>query len=73
MSFYKVHKDRIVCLLCAYYCHLKQGQTGVCGVNKNINGELKCLVYGYLSALNIDPIEKKPLYHFLPNTTSLSI
>ncbi|MBP7770150.1 MAG: AmmeMemoRadiSam system radical SAM enzyme [Aliarcobacter sp.] len=73
MQFYKKEKDRLVCLLCSYYCKLKVGQTGVCGVNKNIGEKVDCLVYGYLSALNIDPIEKKPLYHFLPNTSSLSL
>lgn len=73
MNFYKQEKDRLVCLLCSYYCKLKDGQVGVCGVNQNINGKIECLVYGYLSALNIDPIEKKPLYHFLPNSTSLSL
>jgi pyruvate formate lyase activating enzyme len=73
MQFYKEDKDRLVCLLCSYYCKLKVGQRGVCGVNKNIGEKIDCLVYGYLSALNIDPIEKKPLYHFLPNTSSLSL
>lgn len=73
MKFYKQEKERLVCLLCSYYCKLKVGQTGVCRVNKNIGEKIECLVYGYLSALNIDPIEKKPLYHFLPNSTSLSL
>jgi len=45
----------------------------VCGVNKNIDGKIECLVYGYPSAMNIDPIEKKPLYHFLPQSHSLSL
>jgi AmmeMemoRadiSam system radical SAM enzyme len=73
MKFYKQQNERLVCLLCSYYCKLKVGQTGVCGVNKNIGEKIECLVYGYLSALNIDPIEKKPLYHFLPNSNSLSL
>ena len=50
MKFYKQEKERLVCLLCSYYCKLKVGQTGVCGVNKNIGEKIKCLVYGYLSA-----------------------
>jgi len=65
-------KDKIKCLLCRHYCQLKKDQVGVCGVNKNTNNTLENLVYNHPSALNVDPIEKKPLYHFLPNTTALS-
>ena len=73
-SFYKtIENNKIECLLCRHYCKLKEGQVGVCGVNKNENNRLVNLVYGKVSAINIDPIEKKPLYHFLPNSTSLSI
>jgi len=72
-NFYKRDGDRIVCQLCRHYCKLKENQVGICGVNKNENGRLKTLVYGKVSAINIDPVEKKPLYHFLPSTTSLSI
>ncbi len=60
-------------MLCRHYCNLKEGQTGICGVNKNEGNRLVNLVYGKAAALNIDPIEKKPLYHFLPGTTALSI
>lgn len=73
MKYYKQEKDRLVCLLCSYYCKLKDGQTGICGVNKNVGSSIECLVYGYISALNVDPIEKKPLYHFLPGSKSLSL
>ncbi len=74
MRYYKKDENssKIVCLLCSHYCKLKDGQTGICGVNKNISGELKNLVYGKVAALNVDPIEKKPLYHFLPTSKSLS-
>jgi len=77
-NFYKksdnYNKDKkLVCLLCSHYCHLNDNQIGICGVNKNEDNQIKCLVYGYLGAINIDPIEKKPLYHFIPNTKSLSI
>ncbi len=71
--FYQVQKDKIVCQLCRHYCKLKEEQVGICGVNKNEDEKLVNLVYGKVSAINIDPIEKKPLYHFLPGTTSLSI
>ena len=76
MQYYKVspsNPSKLTCLLCSYYCDLKEGQIGVCGVNKNVGKKIECLVYGYISALNIDPIEKKPLYHFLPNSKSLSL
>ncbi len=72
-KFYKKEGDKIVCLLCQHYCKLKDGQTGVCGANKNEDGKLKNLVYGRLVALHIDPIEKKPLYHFLPGSESFSV
>jgi len=72
-NFYRVKGDKIICTLCRHYCQLKEGQVGICGVNKNSGGKLENLVYGKVSAINIDPIEKKPLYHFLPGTTALSI
>jgi len=72
-AFYRDEGDHIVCQLCRHYCKLKEGQVGVCGVNKNNNGKLENLVYGKVSAINIDPIEKKPLYHFLPGSKALSI
>ncbi len=65
-------KSRIVCLLCRHYCKMKEGQVGICGVNKNVEGSLKTLVYGHPSALNVDPIEKKPIYHMLPGSSALS-
>lgn len=74
MQYYKKEegKERIICLLCRHYCKLKEGQTGICGVNKNVGGELKTLVYGHPVAINLDPIEKKPIYHMLPGSKALS-
>lgn len=74
MKYYKKveSKEKITCLLCRHYCQMKEGQVGVCGVNKNVDGELKTLVYGHPIAMNVDPVEKKPLYHLLPGTTALS-
>jgi pyruvate formate lyase activating enzyme len=74
MNYYRVEddKDRITCLLCRHYCRLKEDQIGICGVNQNIDNRLKNLVYNHPIALNIDPIEKKPLYHFLPSSKALS-
>ena len=74
MNYFKSSKNgKLKCLLCSYYCDLKDGQIGICGVNKHINNKIECLVYGHISAFNIDPIEKKPLYHFLPKSKSLSL
>lgn len=60
-------------MLCQHFCQLKEGQVGICGVNKNENGALKTLVYGHPSALNLDPVEKKPMYHLLPGISALSL
>ena len=74
MKFYKEGKGtKQICTLCQHYCNIEVGNTGICGVNKNIGGEVKCLVYGYPAVIHVDPVEKKPLYHFLPNTKTLSI
>jgi len=74
MKYYKSYKEGIeVCTLCQHYCKIKEGKTGICGVNKNIGEKIECLVYGYPSAINVDPIEKKPLYHFLPGSKTFSL
>ena len=74
MQFYKQSsQDKITCLLCGHYCNIRVGQVGICKVNKNVGDKIECLVYGYPNAMHIDPIEKKPLYHFLPNTNTFSI
>ena len=71
--FYETTGENSVCKLCAHGCVVKPEKTGLCGVRKNINGELYTLNYGKLSAINIDPVEKKPLKHFMPGTKTLSI
>lgn len=63
----------VKCSLCPWNCDLKPGQTGVCKVRTNENGTLFTRVYNRVAALGIDPIEKKPLYHFYPGTNILSI
>ncbi len=73
-SFFSGWKEKKVkCTLCNHYCVIDEGKVGICGVRKNINGELFSLVYGKVIALHVDPIEKKPLFHFFPSTKSLSI
>ncbi|MDD8027326.1 MAG: AmmeMemoRadiSam system radical SAM enzyme, partial [Acidobacteriota bacterium] len=64
---------RTVCGLCAHRCSIAPGRWGVCGVRENRAGSLVTHAYGEVVAANVDPIEKKPLYHFLPGTTSFSI
>src|SRR3989344_3479081 len=71
--YYKQIKDNIQCVLCPKKCIIKDGAIGNCRARKNINGKLISLVYGRATASNIDAIEKKPLYHFLPGTKSFSI
>ncbi|MCX7927206.1 MAG: AmmeMemoRadiSam system radical SAM enzyme [Candidatus Omnitrophica bacterium] len=64
---------QVRCNLCAHQCKIKDGNFGLCGVRQNEHGMLYTLVYGDLVAVCVDPIEKKPLYHFLPGTDSFSI
>ena len=71
--YQKELNGKLTCLLCNHYCSLKKDQVGICKVNKNIGEKIECLVYGYPNAMNIDPIEKKPLYHFLSGTKTFSI
>jgi len=65
--------NTVKCVLCPLNCVIQLDKTGVCGTRKNVNGQLQLLNYGQVSAINIDPIEKKPLYHFLPGSSVLSI
>lgn len=65
--------QKIRCEICANYCKIADGNVGVCRQHKNINGELFDESYGVVSSLSPDPIEKKPLNHFLPGTFTYSI
>ena len=70
---YKKLRDKVQCQNCAHYCLIPPNKRGICGVRENQDGKLYALNYGKIIALNIDPIEKKPLFHFLPGSNSLSI
>ena len=71
---YETLKDKQVkCHLCSHRCIIKNGRTGICGVRENRGGVLETLVYGRIIASHVDPIEKKPLYHFWPASLSYSI
>ena len=63
----------IQCQLCPKLCVIEPGQSGECRVRINIDGVLRTVVYGYPCSIHIDPIEKKPLFHFLPSTNILSL
>jgi len=69
----KLSEKKVQCQNCAHYCVILPGKRGICGVRENINGKLYALNYGKAIAVNIDPIEKKPFFHFLPGSYSLSI
>jgi pyruvate formate lyase activating enzyme len=73
MLYERVEDGRVHCFLCAHECKIADGKSGVCGVRENVEGTLYTLVYAQTISANIDPIEKKPLYHFLPGSTSFSI
>jgi pyruvate formate lyase activating enzyme len=64
---------RVHCLLCAHHCRITPGERGLCGVRENRDGVLYTLVYGFPVSTAVDPIEKKPLFHFLPGSRSLSL
>ncbi len=72
--FYKKGAHQCVnCSLCYHRCTIKEGQKGICGVRENRAGTLYSVVYGKSISENVDPIEKKPLFHFFPGSKSLSI
>jgi pyruvate formate lyase activating enzyme len=64
---------KVQCHLCAHECKIDPGKRGLCHVRENQDGTLYSLVYGMVVAENVDPIEKKPLFHFLPGSRSYSI
>ena len=63
----------ITCTLCPHACRLRAGATGFCRARVNVGGTIRAINYGRLTALALDPIEKKPLYHFYPNSQILSV
>jgi pyruvate formate lyase activating enzyme len=66
-------KTIVKCLLCPNGCAIAVGQRGKCRTRMNVNGELRSLVYGRPLSIHVDPIEKKPLYHYLPSTAAFSL
>ena len=73
LFYKKLDEKKVKCNLCNHKCIIKKGERGFCNVRENNNGILFSLVYGKVIANNIDPIEKKPLFHFQPGSKSYSI
>ncbi len=69
----KLDRQKVRCDLCSHRCVVRNGDKGICGVRENRSGVLYSMVYDKVISENIDPIEKKPLFHFLPGSLSLSI
>jgi len=73
-DLYRPLKNGVVqCTACHHWCAIKPGESGKCGVRRNFDGKLYLVTYGKAAAIHIDPVEKKPLYHFLPGEGILSI
>jgi pyruvate formate lyase activating enzyme len=73
MFYQKMDDMKVKCGLCRFRCLIPESRRGICGVRENRQGVLYSLVYGKAVAEHVDPIEKKPLYHFLPGSKSFSI
>lgn len=72
MKYQNSLENKIQCTICPRNCILKEGQSGFCQIRKNIDGNITLTSYGYHTGLAVDPIEKKPLYHFYPGSKVLS-
>jgi len=73
MLYRSLDDGKVSCFLCHHRCEIADSKFGICGVRQNRKGKLYTHVFGEVIAAHVDPIEKKPLYHFLPGTTSFSI
>jgi pyruvate formate lyase activating enzyme len=71
--YQQLEGQRVRCTACARLCNIPEGKIGFCGVRQNLGGRLQLLVYGKIIASHVDPIEKKPLTHYLPGTRIFSI
>jgi len=72
LNYKKINTEIVQCRNCSHFCKIKDGHVGICGIRKNIGGKLYLLTYGKAIALHIDPIEKKPFFHFLPGSYAYS-
>ena len=73
MLYEKLSDRRVHCYLCNHHCRIGEGKRGICAVRENREGTLYTLVYRQLISRNVDPVEKKPMFHFAPGSRSFSI
>ncbi len=73
LLYEQLPEGRVRCTACARYCNIPEGKIGLCGIRQNISGKLNLLVYGKVITGHIDPIEKKPVTHFMPGSKIFSI
>lgn len=73
LYYEKLEDHKIHCFLCRHHCKINEGKRGLCGVRENKGGTLYTLVYGFPCSYHVDPIEKKPLFHFYPGSRAFSI
>jgi pyruvate formate lyase activating enzyme len=71
-EFWKGEDDKVRCELCPHLCLIAKNKAGICGVRKNVSGKLIAMTYGKVSSMSLDPVEKKPFYHFKPGQNVLS-
>ncbi len=71
-QLYVKHEDFTECTLCPHFCKIHPGKRGICGVRKNTGDGIELATYGVISGYSLDPVEKKPLYHFFPGHNILS-
>lgn len=72
-AFYEKEGENPRCFLCPHHCSIPENKLGLCGTRKNTGGKLYAHLYGTIIAAHIDPVEKKPLFHFLPGSSTFSI
>jgi len=73
MLYHPLENGKVQCILCNHRCIISSSKRGLCGVRENQGGKLYTLVYGRAISLNVDPIEKKPIFHLFPGSTSFSV
>lgn len=73
MAFWTKTDGKLQCLVCPHNCKVAEGRSGICGIRKNNGREIELTTYGVISGFSLDPVEKKPLYHFFPGYNILSI
>jgi len=73
MFYLALEDNQVRCNLCNHSCRIADGKRGICGVRENVDGKLYSLVYGKIIAEHVDPIEKKPLFNFMPGSRVFSV